>query len=105
MIQSGTVALPVGGDPLGAAPGTWSLSAGSGDRTYRSPDIRFDPPFADPPIVLVSLAGVDADAQFNLRIHINAEVVQAEEFNIRVSTWADTLLYSAGVAWVAYDAT
>jgi len=108
VIQSGTVELSSGtavgggGTILGAA-GTWTLNTGSGDRSYRTPDIAFPQPFQQTPVVVLSLAGIDAGNQFNIRVRLAAEDVQADEFNIRVSTWADTVIHAVWVTWVAHD--
>ena len=104
MIQSGTIEFP-GTGVLGAAGGVWPLDNGQGDRTFRTPDIAFPVQFAQPPHVSLSIAGIDASAQANLRIRLTAEDVQQDEFNIRVNTWADTQIYSLVVAWVAHDGT
>jgi hypothetical protein len=60
-------------------------------------------PFTGYPKVVLSLAGIDADHQSNLRLQLDAEDVQQEEFNIRVSTWDDSLIYNVWVNWLAYD--
>ena len=56
-------------------------------------------PEARPP----TRAGIDADHQTNLRLQLHAEDVQFDEFNIRVVTWDDTLIYGIRVNWIAYE--
>ena len=105
MIQSGTIEFPGTGVIAGTTTGSWPLDNGQGDRTFRTQDIAFPIQFAQPPRVSLSIAGIDANAQTNLRIRLTAEDVQQDEFNIRVNTWADTQIYSLVVAWVAHDGT
>jgi hypothetical protein len=104
MIQSGTIEFPATG-LIGGTTGAWPLDNGQGDRTFRTQDIPFPIQFAQAPHVSLSIAGIDADGQTNLRVRLVAEDVQQDEFNIRVSTWADTLIYSLVIAWVAHDGT
>ncbi|MGH3457348.1 H-type lectin domain-containing protein [Aeromicrobium sp.] len=68
-----------------------------------SPDIQFGgQPFANPPNVEVSLAGIEAAAGVS-RVRLSMQNVQVEEFNIRVTTTDDTALNWVSVAWVAHD--
>jgi hypothetical protein len=108
MISSGTIHLPFEGLP--GMPGGWPLNtvgpAVQGERTWLSPDIPFSPggPFSQPPNVVVSLAGVDAtNTSGPLRVRVDVENVQTEEFNIRVTVMDDTLLTYLLVTWVAHD--
>jgi hypothetical protein len=96
MIQSGVI-------HLSAQMQGWTLNTGTGDRTFLSPDIGFQPPFGSPPKVLVALAGIDAEHAANLRVIIEAVEIENDEFNIRVNTWADTSIHSVQVAFIAHD--
>lgn len=104
MIQTGSLDLNAGtfSDP-GVTGDVWSLHEGSGPRKFKTQDIPFSPPFATKPRVLLALAGLDADAQFNTRVTLKVEDVEPEEFNVVVSTWDDTLIYGVRVSWLAYD--
>ena len=107
MIQSGTVTFGWSDDPDWAdllKPAAEISGAEPEVRSFLSPDVAFRPPFASPPVVVLALSGVDADAQFNLRLRLSVEDVETEEFNIRIHTWGDSLIYGALVTWVAYDA-
>ena len=112
MIKSGTIQLPYV-DPMTGMTSTWTLNAGTGPRTYLSPDIQYVPasglgtigagsPFASPPIVVLSLAGVDATGGLP-RVSLSVENVQAEEFNIRVNVFEDCTVNTLSVTWVAHD--
>jgi hypothetical protein len=107
VIQSGTIHLGI----YSADSEGWSLHVpvspeelGSGEeRSFRTADIQFPTPFASAPKLVLSLAGLDAGNQANVRITLHAEDVQREEFNIRVVTWGDSLVYGLAVTWLAHD--
>ncbi len=89
--------------------GVWTLNAGTGERSYLSPDIAYAPPwmgpgqpFSSPPNVVVSLAGLEITGSLS-RVRLSVENVQAEEFNIRVNTWDDSTFDGVWVTWVAHD--
>ena len=106
MIQSGVMELS-GNAAVNPIMGTagWDLSSGQGQRTYKTPDLAFNPPFPQTPVVRVSLAGIDSDSQFNTRVQVTAEDVQTDEFNIRVTTWDNSIIHAVWVSWIAYDGT
>ena len=81
----------------------WNLSSGTGPRSFRSPDIGFQPPFSGTPQILLAISGIDSEHTTNLRVTLNLEDVEPEEFNIVVNTWDDTILYSLNVTWLAFD--
>jgi hypothetical protein len=81
----------------------WMLNTGTGERSYRSPDIAFQPPFSAPPKIALALSGIDSDRATNLRVVLEPYDVEAEEFNIVVRTWDDTVLHSVQVTWIACD--
>jgi hypothetical protein len=62
-----------------------------------------DPPFGTPPHVAVAISGVDAEQSANLRLFVETSDVAANEFNIVVFTWDDTLVFGVRVTWIAYD--
>ncbi|WP_137844798.1 H-type lectin domain-containing protein [Microbacterium sp. 2FI] len=106
MIRSGTVSLPYY-DPMTGVMGTWDLGAGTGLRSYVSPDIPLatwgGAPFSSPPNVVLSLAGIEATGG-KVRVFLTPQNVQAEEFNIRVEVSDDCTLSSLLVTWLATDA-
>jgi hypothetical protein len=105
VIQSGMIELSPGTmvNPLTGTAGNWTLNSGQGQRTFKTWDIQFPQPFTQTPTVRVSLAGIDADGQFNTRLQLTTEDVQADEFNIRVTTWDDSIVYAVWVSWIAHD--
>jgi hypothetical protein len=96
MIQTGVI-------DFGPQTSGWNLGAGTGQRSFTSQDIGFNPPFGVAPAIALALSGIDSDHATNLRLTLNPYDVQANEFNIQINTWDDTLLYSVVVTWIAYD--
>jgi hypothetical protein len=108
VIKSGTINLP-SPDPMTGTGGTWDLNTGTGTRSYVSPDIPLvtqwgaaHVPFGGPPVVVLSLAGMEATGGLT-RVRVQPENVQAEEFNIRVYVFDDCTLNWLWVTWLAYD--
>lgn len=80
----------------------WNLSSGTGPRSFRSPDIKFQPPFSGTPQILLALSGIDSEHTTNLRLTVRPDDVEPDEFNIMVSTWDDSIIYSVMVTWLAF---
>jgi hypothetical protein len=116
MIQSGTIHFGVKAE---ASP-DWTLHmvpaetdesgrSRSGD-DFRSADLAFPQRFPGTPTVVLSLAGIAAllpsagtSSVTDLRVELDAEDVQPEEFNIRIRTATNTHLYDVWVNWIAHD--
>ena len=81
----------------------WNLNTGTGERTFQTPDIPFDPPFPAPPKVALALSGIDSDQATNLRVEVYPHDVEPGEFNIVVKTWDETVLYGVWITWIAHD--
>ncbi len=96
MIQTGTVWYG-----YATTPG-WNLNTGTGDRSFTIPDISFNPPFSAPPHIVLAVGGIDSERATNLRITLEPYDVETAEFNIKVNTWGDTLLYQVWITWIAY---
>jgi hypothetical protein len=65
--------------------------------------IRFPRAFSSPPKVLVWLKSVDMAKNFNWRVEAYpSRDVSTTGFTININTWADSILYSADAAWIAY---
>ena len=95
MIQSGRVQLH------SQMPG-WQLNAGSGFRTFLSPDIKFTPSFNTTPQVVVAFCGIIAQSN-NIQVAVVTSDVEADEFNILIQAWDVTLLTEVTVTWIAHD--
>lgn len=81
----------------------WNLHTGTGERSFRTPDISFEKPFTAPPRVVLALGGLDSEHTTNLRVHLDPYDIEASEFSVKIQTWADTRLYEVSIMWVAYD--
>jgi hypothetical protein len=72
-----------------------------GDRSAQN-YIPFATAFTGTPTVVVSLNRIDIGSQENSRVLLATDTINANGFELIVTTWADTVLYSAGVSWIAY---
>jgi hypothetical protein len=96
-IQAGTVGYGY------TTPGiNWTLASGSGARSFTSPDIAFPTAFSTTPTVIVALYGVDAANSANLRLTVATADVETGEFNVVFNTWADSVIYTVWVSWIAF---
>jgi hypothetical protein len=64
--------------------------------------INFDRPFTTPPKVVVFLNYIDLDKNHNWRLAASASDIGVNGFTLKISTWADTILYAAQACWIAY---
>jgi hypothetical protein len=64
--------------------------------------INFERPFVTPPKVAVFFNLVDLDKSKGWRLKTTATNIDAKGFTLNIETWADTKLYAAQAAWVAY---
>jgi len=75
----------------------WS---GHGDRKV-SFAISFEVPFGSPPIVSLSLSGIDSAHDQNLRFRMSTKDVTPQGFSIDFDSWSDTHIARAEVSWLA----
>lgn len=80
----------------------WSLSEGNGDRSYWKRFV-FEKEFMHAPFVTVSLAGIDASKDTNLRLVLQAHNVTQFAFDLEIRTWADTTIDYVALTWMAYE--
>ncbi|KAG6354008.1 hypothetical protein INS49_004979 [Diaporthe citri] len=66
--------------------------------------INFTTPFSAPPKVVTWLQSLDMDKSKNWRIIASATDIDKNGFTIHADSWADSILYSAGVTWLAHPA-
>jgi hypothetical protein len=65
--------------------------------------INFPTPFeGQAPRVICWLNSVDMDKRYNWRCTTYATDIDANGFTVHIDTWADTVMYSAGMTWLAY---
>lgn len=79
----------------------WNLTQGTGERIYRV-HATFGKKFSAPPAVTVSLSSFDLSPTYGQRLAVYAENITKDGFDIVVLTWADTVVYAAGVTWLAH---
>ena len=79
----------------------WQLLTGKGDRPFER-RIDFPKSFKEPPIVAVSLVGLDVDKGANLRVSVEAHETDRNGFTIYFKTWSDTKVYGLSAQWIAY---
>ncbi|RBQ74201.1 hypothetical protein FVER14953_08391 [Fusarium verticillioides] len=70
----------------------------------QSKRINFATPFKAPPKVITWLQSLDMDKNKNWRIKVYPTDIDNEGFIIHADSWSDSILYSAGVTWLAYPA-
>jgi H-type lectin domain len=81
----------------------FSLHIADGDdgvREFRA-HIDFVNPFAAPPLVHASLSGFDIDNWDTARLRVHVEDISATGFDLVLSTWRRTKVYSAETSWLA----
>jgi len=92
-----------GTEALGSLIEGWTLDQaphGSPARSFRS-RISFERPFTGVPLVHLGIAGFDISNQDSGRIASRAENVSQEGFDIVLTTWLHTRLWSVDVNWLA----
>jgi hypothetical protein len=62
--------------------------------------IPFDVPSTSPPSILVGLNWLDVGNNANLRVKTDVEDVANDQMRLNIRSWADTVQYSAGCAWL-----
>jgi hypothetical protein len=78
----------------------WPLYSGIGERSYTTA-VKFDSPFRVPPKVSLAISGQDVDESKNNRLHLVAENITVDGFDLVYKTWSDTVLYRVWATWTA----
>ena len=63
--------------------------------------IQFNPYFSETPSVVLGLTVLDSHRNRNLRIRSKVGKLTKTGFTMSINTWYDTILYEAGVSWMA----
>ncbi|WYZ38153.1 hypothetical protein EsH8_III_000067 [Colletotrichum jinshuiense] len=79
--------------------GPWDKS-----QLTHSKRINFAAPFKSAPKVITWLQSLDMDKSRNCRIQVYPTDIDNKGFTIHANSWSDSILYSAGVTWLAYPA-
>ncbi|KAK6347976.1 hypothetical protein TWF718_005796 [Orbilia javanica] len=64
--------------------------------------ITFSKRYTSVPMVMASIFFMDVDKESNFRLNVEVQSVDVEGFQLRLSTWDDTKIYSVKVQWVAF---
>lgn len=79
------------------------LNCGGGGAGTKTQKVIFSTPFTNIPKVYVSLKTIDyCNDGKGLRVTCAAQSITKEGFEVVISTWADTQMWGAAAAWVAY---
>jgi hypothetical protein len=78
----------------------FTLHEGEGPRRSVYP-VAFERAFSAPPVVQLSVVGLDSSKEHNLRVRVRAEDITAGGFVLVVETWLHTELWGVDVSWLA----
>jgi hypothetical protein len=78
----------------------YSLDKNDGERSMTI-DIDFETPFKEKPQIILSITQIDSDKESNVRVIVEAISISRDGFTIKVSTWADSKLFSISGYWLA----
>jgi hypothetical protein len=79
----------------------YSLDNNIGERSVTL-DIHFAEPFAKKPKIILTITQLDSDKNVNLRYKPEAISISRDGFTLKVSTWADSKIFSLSGSWLAY---
>ena len=79
----------------------YSLDNNIGERSVTL-DIHFAEPFAKKPKIILTITQLDSDKDVNLRYKPEAISISRDGFTLKVSTWADSKIFSLSGSWLAY---
>jgi hypothetical protein len=82
----------------------WNLSEAPDDvETCRqfTLTVPFATPFFFPPVVHAGLTGFDIDQGTSSRLAVTVTNITSEAFDVVLTTWQNTLVYSAEISWIA----
>ena len=80
--------------------GHHSFVMGTGVRELTK-HVRFDKSFDNKPAVMVALSGFDTAHTKNVRLTCKASNISTQGFTLKVTTWADSVIYSFTCSWMA----
>ena len=63
--------------------------------------VHFNPPFTKIPALSHGFSKLDVAENHNLRIHAANVQVSTDAATMKVSTWADTIIHSSELRWMA----
>lgn len=84
-----------------ANPEKWNLLTGTGNREFTS-HVDFKEAYAQKPVVVLAISGLDVLNAANNRITATATNVTPRGFDINYKTWADSQIWSVFLNWTAF---
>lgn len=80
----------------------WTLlGAGTEEKRFFCHYVPFESPFSRAPLVQLSIVGVDASNEDNLRLRVRAIDINQLGFTIEAETRFNTRIWSVDVSWLA----
>jgi hypothetical protein len=80
----------------------WTLLAeGTQEKRFFCHYVPFETPFARAPLVQLSIVGVDASNEDNLRLKVRAIDINQLGFTIEAETWFNSRIWSLDISWLA----
>lgn len=81
----------------------WTLSEPTHEGTERELSVRieFEREFANPPVVHVGLAGLDAEGADAVRLRVRARHIDKNGFTLLLGTWLGSRVHGVDVSWLA----
>ncbi|HCQ22675.1 MAG: H-type lectin domain-containing protein [Aphanizomenon sp.] len=84
-----------------ANPEKWNLLTGTGKREFTS-HVDFKEAYAQKPVVVLAISGLDVLNAANNRITATATNVTPRGFDINYKTWANSQIWSVFLNWTAF---
>ncbi|MFN6395732.1 MAG: H-type lectin domain-containing protein [Aphanizomenon sp.] len=84
-----------------ANPEKWNLLTGTGNREFTS-HVDFKEAYAQKPVVVLAISGLDVLNAANNRITATATNVTPRGFDINYKTWANSQIWSVFLNWTAF---
>ncbi|KAK6541136.1 hypothetical protein TWF694_008508 [Orbilia ellipsospora] len=80
---------------------TADVRSWSNPRLKTSGQVSFGDVFAFPPQVFLGINSLDLSCKYNLRIEATTSEITCKGMKWNINTWRDSILYSAGVSYIA----
>lgn len=78
----------------------FALDKNEGERAVTI-EIKFEKPFTSKPQIFLTTTQLDASKEANLRFNIETISISRDGFTIKISTWADSKIFSMSGYWLA----
>jgi hypothetical protein len=78
-----------------------TLLEGTGERKF-STHVNFPEPYQEPPVVVLSLSGLDVLNNANNRVTVKPINITQKGFDVEYKTWGDTKIQSVFLNWTSF---